>query len=138
MNDSNSSKSTNFSIDPLIEGSLEYRELKRLYSEERKAKEEWKKDYKVLKQQLTHLQSTTIRECNIFLLHLRKLYILNQRPNSCYNTCNNIFALVKLETLKILMHFVQMKHKSNYFVYFKQNPFLIKSKLGILILIELH
>ncbi|CAF4703276.1 unnamed protein product [Rotaria sp. Silwood2] len=69
LSDSNSSNSTNFSIRPLVEGSLEYRELKRLYLEEKKAKEEWEKDYKVLKQQLAHLRSTTIRECNLFLLH---------------------------------------------------------------------
>ncbi|CAF3393930.1 unnamed protein product [Rotaria socialis] len=44
----------------LIEGSLEYRELKRSYLFEKKQAEEWKKDYMVLKQQFNELKSSTL------------------------------------------------------------------------------
>jgi hypothetical protein len=65
LNNSNSSNSTTFPIHSLVEGSLEYRELKRLYLDQKTQSDEWRKDYQVLKQQLALLKSNTIRECNI-------------------------------------------------------------------------
>ncbi len=58
---------TTTSIDPSIEGSLEYRELKRMYLRERNQAEEWRKDYYVIKKQLAKVKETTIRKCNSFL-----------------------------------------------------------------------
>mgnify|MGYP006911093073 FL=1 len=43
-------------IDPLIESSLEYRELRRMYLYEKSQSEEWRKDYRVVKKQLDKLK----------------------------------------------------------------------------------
>lgn len=52
----------NNAIDSMIEGSLQYREMKRLYLNEKKQSDEWRKDYKILKQQLVDLRASTIRK----------------------------------------------------------------------------
>jgi len=59
-----SSNNNSLPIHSLIEGSLEYREMKRLYVFEKQQAEDWRKDYKVLKRQLAHVKSTTIRKCS--------------------------------------------------------------------------
>ena len=40
---------TAFPVHSLVKGSLEYREMKRMYLREQQQAEEWKKDYQVLK-----------------------------------------------------------------------------------------
>lgn len=50
------------SVQSLIEGSLEYRELKRQYMNEKNQADEWRKDYATLKRQLINLKSNTIRK----------------------------------------------------------------------------
>ncbi|CAF0969744.1 unnamed protein product [Adineta steineri] len=47
-------------VDSLVEGSLEYREMKRLYLSEKRLAAEWKKDYQVLKRQLANLRASTM------------------------------------------------------------------------------
>ncbi|CAF1228441.1 unnamed protein product [Rotaria magnacalcarata] len=54
------STTARFSGQSLIEGSMEYRELKRLYLHEKKQADEWKKDYQVLKNQLNELKASTL------------------------------------------------------------------------------
>ncbi|CAF1686156.1 unnamed protein product [Rotaria magnacalcarata] len=51
---------TTFLIHSLVEGSLEYRKMKRLYLGEKQQTEEWRKDYNVLKRQVAYLKSSTI------------------------------------------------------------------------------
>ncbi|CAF1464160.1 unnamed protein product [Adineta steineri] len=58
--DLNNSRSNDFPTHSLIEGSIEYRELKRMYAREQNLVEEWRKDYQVLKTQLNYLKSNTI------------------------------------------------------------------------------
>ena len=52
----------------LVEGSLEYRELKRMYLREKNDAEEWRKDYQIMKRQLAQLKSSTIRKFQFTLL----------------------------------------------------------------------
>ncbi|CAF4600336.1 unnamed protein product [Rotaria socialis] len=58
--DRNSSITNKPTPSAYVEGSLEYRELKRSYLFEKKQASEWKKDYAVLKHQLNELKSTTL------------------------------------------------------------------------------
>jgi hypothetical protein len=51
----------------IIEGSLEYRELKRLFNAERKLNQEWKKDYALLKKEFEQTSSSSIRKFHVFL-----------------------------------------------------------------------
>ena len=66
MKDSTSTNKTNFPVNSLVEGSLEYREMKRMYLREQRLADEWKKDYQVLKQQLARVKASTIRKCHVF------------------------------------------------------------------------
>ncbi|CAF1517721.1 unnamed protein product [Adineta ricciae] len=54
------STASQFPSQALIEGSLEYRELKRLYVREQQQVEEWRKDYQVMKRQLADLKANSI------------------------------------------------------------------------------
>ncbi|CAF1233897.1 unnamed protein product [Adineta ricciae] len=65
---SSSVNSTRCSTQSLVEGSLEYRELKRLYVDQKNLAEEWRKDYGVLKQQVDFLKSNTIPRPNADVL----------------------------------------------------------------------
>ncbi|CAF4913588.1 unnamed protein product [Rotaria socialis] len=49
-----------FPIHSLVEGSLEYREMKRLYLNEKQLVEDWRKDYNVLKKQVAFVKTSTI------------------------------------------------------------------------------
>ncbi|CAF3774785.1 unnamed protein product [Rotaria magnacalcarata] len=49
-----------FPIHSLVEGSLEYREMKRLYLNEKQLVEDWRKDYNVLKKQVAFIKTSTI------------------------------------------------------------------------------
>ena len=68
LNVSTASTTSNESVSFLVEGSLEYRELKRLYLKEKGQTEEWRKDYQILKSQMSTLRATTIRKLNLFEL----------------------------------------------------------------------
>ena len=68
LNDSNPIKTTS-SISASVEGSLEYREMKRLYLHEQNQAQEWRKDYYVIKKQLAKVKATTIRKYNGFFIH---------------------------------------------------------------------
>lgn len=65
---SNMATHDDFALDPLIEGSLQYREMKRLYVNEKKQSDEWRKDYHILKRQLAELRAKTIRKLNVNVL----------------------------------------------------------------------
>ncbi|UJR19819.1 hypothetical protein I4U23_022952 [Adineta vaga] len=60
LNQSTTSTSSSNSISSHIEGTLEYRELKRLYLKEKALAEEWRKDYAILKSQMATLKATSI------------------------------------------------------------------------------
>ncbi len=49
----------------LVEGSLEYRELKRLYNAEVKKNNDWSKDYGLLKKEFEQTRSSSIRKFHI-------------------------------------------------------------------------
>ncbi|CAF1110826.1 unnamed protein product [Rotaria magnacalcarata] len=49
-----------FPIHSLVEGSLEYREMKRLYLNEKQLVEDWRKDYNVLKKRVAFVKTSTI------------------------------------------------------------------------------
>ena len=68
-NDLSFSGRTTLPVCASIEGSLEYRELKRLYLHEKQQSEEWKKDYQILKRHLEKVKSTTIREYSTIFFH---------------------------------------------------------------------
>jgi hypothetical protein len=72
------STANNFPTHSLIEGSIEYRELKRLYMREQNQAEEWRKDYGVLKRQLVDLKATTIRKFIFSLISERVFCSSNQ------------------------------------------------------------
>ncbi|CAF2842983.1 unnamed protein product [Rotaria sp. Silwood2] len=75
--DSNASTMSKLSATSIIESSLEYRELKRLYLNEKKQADEGKKDYMVLKQQLQELKSSTLPRPTAEVLEwLRELFDL--------------------------------------------------------------
>ncbi|CAF1639351.1 unnamed protein product, partial [Adineta ricciae] len=59
-NNLSNSATNQFPSQALIEGSLEYRELKRLYVREQQQVEEWRKDYQVMKRQLADLKASSI------------------------------------------------------------------------------
>ncbi|UJR18831.1 hypothetical protein I4U23_021959 [Adineta vaga] len=48
------------SINSLVESSVEFREMKRLYLNEKKLCHEWRKDFQILKRQLADLRASTI------------------------------------------------------------------------------
>ncbi|CAF1421172.1 unnamed protein product [Adineta ricciae] len=60
LNNSSTSTSSNNSHSAHIEGSLEFRELRRLYNKEKSMADEWRKDYGILKGQMATLKATTI------------------------------------------------------------------------------
>ena len=66
LNQSTTSTSSSNSISSHIEGTLEYRELKRLYLKEKALAEEWRKDYAILKSQMATLKATSIRMLKFF------------------------------------------------------------------------
>ena len=66
-----------FPIHSLVKGSLEYREMKCLYLQEKQNAEEWRKDYNVLKRQVVYLKSSTIRECSTSFIDLSRVYAYN-------------------------------------------------------------
>ncbi|CAF4980346.1 unnamed protein product [Rotaria sp. Silwood1] len=75
--DSNASTTSKLSGSSMIESSLEYRELKRLYLHEKQQAEEWKKDYMVLKRQLQELRASTLPRPTAEVLEwLRELFDL--------------------------------------------------------------
>lgn len=58
------------SVDSLVEGSLEYREMKRLYTNEKRQCEKWRKHYQILKGQLMDLRKTAIRKLIFLIIEL--------------------------------------------------------------------
>ncbi|CAF1055761.1 unnamed protein product [Rotaria sordida] len=75
--DANATTMSKLSGSSIIESTLEYRELKRLYLHEKKQAEEWKKDYMILKRQLQELRSSTLPRPTAEVLEwLRELFDL--------------------------------------------------------------
>ncbi|CAF3335981.1 unnamed protein product [Rotaria socialis] len=81
---------TTFPIHSLVEGSLEYREMKRLYLGEKQQTEEWRKDCNVLKRQVAYLKSSTIlyvrglhRNLNFTRTDMRKAIGTSIRSATC-------------------------------------------------------
>ena len=78
-------------VQSLIEGSLEYRELKRQYMNEKNQVDEWRKDYAMLKRQLIDLKSTTIRKSHERCDFEEKDCFLHRKWNRCAETRYSIF-----------------------------------------------
>lgn len=83
---SNMATHDDFALDPLIEGSLQYREMKRLYVNEKKQSDEWRKDYHILKRQLAELRAKTIRKLNVNVLANRDYTVVGDAEKEIFHS----------------------------------------------------